>query len=177
MARSRYKIFENTEAYFLTCTIVGWIPLFFNPGILKIALDSIQYLTKLNRWRLYAYVIMENHLHLVASSEHLSKEVGDFKSFTARSIVDYLKEQNDVHILKQLEHLKLRHKKESTYQVWQEGSHPQAIHDDKMMSQKIEYIHLNPVRRGYVDEPAQWRYSSARNYAGEKGLIDVITNW
>lgn len=42
-----------------------------------------------------------------------------------------------------------------------------------MMEQEIEYIHNNPVKRGYVDEPAYWRYSSARNYAGLPGLIDV----
>jgi len=46
-----------------------------------------------------------------------------------------------------------------------------------MMRQKIDYIHLNPVRRGYVDEPVHWRYSSARNYETECGLIDVAVDW
>jgi len=46
-----------------------------------------------------------------------------------------------------------------------------------MMVQKIEYIHNNPVRRGYVDEPQHWRYSSASNYAGTGGLIEVTTEW
>ena len=41
------------------------------------------------------------------------------------------------------------------------------------MKQKIEYIHHNPVERGYVDKAEHWRYSSARNYAGEEGLIEV----
>ena len=45
------------------------------------------------------------------------------------------------------------------------------------MLQKLEYIHNNPVRRGYVDDPVHWRYSSARNYAGKAGLLDVITDW
>jgi len=80
-------------------------------------------------------------------------------------------------LLQQLRALKLRHKKESTYQVWQEGSHPQQIRDDEMMWQKIEYIHNNPVVRGYVDDPPDWRHSSARNYAGRRGLIEVVTDW
>ena len=42
-----------------------------------------------------------------------------------------------------------------------------------MMISKINYIHQNPVKRGYVDDASHWRYSSARNYAGEKGLIEV----
>jgi hypothetical protein len=46
-----------------------------------------------------------------------------------------------------------------------------------MLLQKIEYIHNNPVRRGYVDEPKHWRYSSARNYEGKEGLLDVKTDW
>jgi len=46
-----------------------------------------------------------------------------------------------------------------------------------MMRQKLEYIHYNPVERGYVDEPAHWRWSSARNYAGLAGLFPVVTEW
>ena len=80
-------------------------------------------------------------------------------------------------LLRQLRAHKLRHKKQSDYQVWQEGSHPKQIETDDMMWQKLEYIHNNPVVRGYVDDPLHWRYSSARNYAGLPGLIDVTTDW
>ena len=45
------------------------------------------------------------------------------------------------------------------------------------MHQKIEYIHYNPVKRGYVDEPIHWCYSSARNYAGQVGLLEVQMEW
>ena len=45
------------------------------------------------------------------------------------------------------------------------------------MLQKLEYAHYNPVRRGFVDKPEDWRYSSARNYAGQPGLIEVVTDW
>ncbi len=120
---------------------------------------------------------MENHLHLVAAADDLAKEIGDFKSYTARSIIDMLTEKNAKNTLKQLEYYKLRHKKDRQYQFWQEGSHTQQIQDEKMMVQKIEYIHNNPLERGYIDEPAHWRYSSARNYAGMDGLIDVVIEW
>ena len=107
----------------------------------------------------------------------MTKTIKEFKSFTARSIIDYLKERNSVSILQKLKHAKLAHKTESNYQIWQEGSHPQEIHSEEMLMQKIGYIHNNPVRRGYVDEPKQWRYSSAMNYEGEQGLLDVTTDW
>jgi len=45
------------------------------------------------------------------------------------------------------------------------------------MRQKIEYIHQNPVKRGYVDDALHWRYSSARNYAGLDGVLEVCTSW
>ena len=73
--------------------------------------------------------------------------------------------------------LKLRHKTKSEYQVWQEGSQPKLVANDEMMRQKLEYVHNNPVKRGYVDDPLHWRYSSARNYAGQPGLIEVVTDW
>ena len=73
--------------------------------------------------------------------------------------------------------LKLRHKTKSLHQIWEEGSHPQQIQNEEMMRQKLEYIHNNPVERGYVDEPTHWRYSCARNYAGLPGLFPVKTDW
>ena len=80
-------------------------------------------------------------------------------------------------LLSQLEWHKHRHKTDSRFQLWQEGSHPQHIQSDEMMVQKLEYIHNNPVERGYVDDPIHWRYSSARNYMGMPGLIEVVTDW
>ena len=79
-------------------------------------------------------------------------------------------------LLKELKLAKLHHKKESDYQLWQEGNHPEEIYSEKMLIQKIEYIHNNPVRGGYVEEAKHWRYSSARNYEGREGLLEVCTD-
>jgi hypothetical protein len=80
-------------------------------------------------------------------------------------------------LLEKLHNAKEEHKTKSMYQVWQEGSHPQEIYGEKMLIQKIENIHNNPVRRGYVDEARYWRYSSARNYEGMEELLEVRTDW
>jgi len=76
---------------------------------------------------------MENHLHLIASSEDLAGEVAKFKSFTARSIIDHLLEIKAVTILKNLAFYKAPHKTDRDYQFWQEGSHPQMIQNEPMM--------------------------------------------
>jgi REP element-mobilizing transposase RayT len=125
----------------------------------------------------YACVILENHLHLIASADDLSKEIANFRSYTVRQIIDTFKAKNAQHILKQLNTYKLHHKTDRDYQLWQEGTHPQLIQGEVMMRQKIEYIHDNPVKRGYVDDPTHWRYSSARSYGGQKGLLEVQTDW
>ena len=69
------------------------------------------------------------------------------------------------------------HKQETVYQVWEEGNHPQRIDSEAVMRQKLAYIHYNPVKRGYMDRPEHWRYSSARHYLGQAGLIEVVTRW
>jgi REP element-mobilizing transposase RayT len=126
---------------------------------------------------LFGYVILENHLHWIAAGEGLSDLIARFKSYTARQIIDELKTRGFSTMLDELQYYKLRHKSDQKYQLWQEGSHPQQILHHEMMVQKLEYMHHNPVRRGYVDESKDWRYSSARDYAGVKGLIEVETEW
>jgi putative transposase len=172
MARSRYQ-FVGHQPHFLTCTVVDWITVFNKPEPAQIILNSLDFLQQQQRLTLHGYVIMENHLHLIASAPNLSKEVANFKSFTARSIIDWLKQGQAAYLLEQFRFHKQPHKVTQTYQLWQEGSHPQAIANEAMLVQKLEYIHNNPVRRGYVDDPAHWRYSSYRNYVGQLGLLPV----
>jgi REP element-mobilizing transposase RayT len=177
MTRSRYRFFETEYPYFLTCTVVGWLPVFTRPEAVQIVYDSWRYLQHENGLQIFGYVILENHLHLIASADDLSTVIQHFKSFTARKLVDLLECRSAATLLHQMRAHKLRHKTESEYQVWQEGSHPEQIQNDEMMWQKLEYVHNNPVARGYVDDPMHWRYSSARNYAGLPGLIEVVTDW
>ena len=102
MPRSRYKIFDTHYPYFITATIVDWIPLFIDPEIVQFVLDSMLFMQKQKRIVIYAYVIMENHLHLILSSPDLSSEIGKFKSFTARQIIDFLEGNNYSRILDKL---------------------------------------------------------------------------
>jgi putative transposase len=177
MTRTRYKIFETTQPYFLTCTIVGWIPIFTRPETVQIIFDSWQFLQKNHGLNIFGYVILENHLHFIASAPDLNEQINSFKSFTAHQLIELLKTRNITVILRHLHYLKAKHKTNRNYQVWQEGSHPQMIQDEAMMWQKLEYIHNNPVERGYVDDPIHWRYSSARNYAGLSALLPIRTDW
>ncbi len=177
MTRSRYRIFETEYPYFLTDTVVAWLPVFSHPQLAGIIFDSWRFLQRERGVRLFGYVIMENHLHWIAAAEDLSGKIASFKSYTARRIIDAMSDAGYEGLLQELRYYKLRHKTDQTHQLWQEGSHPEQIQNQEMMWQKLEYTHNNPLRRGYVDDPTHWRYSSARNYAGQPGLIDVVTDW
>ena len=164
-------------ALFLSNTIVAWLPVFTRQEAVQIVLDSWTFLQREARLDLFGYVIMENHLHWIAAADDLSRQVARFKSFTARQLIDLLELRGAHVLLEQLRYYKERHKIDQEHQFWQEGSHPEAITSDAMMWQKLEYIHTNPLKRGYVDDPVHWRYSSARNYAKQQGLIEVTTEW
>ena len=171
MTRSRYRIHSPADPHFLTCTVVNWITLFNDPGAVQIILDSWGFLQEKDRMRRYGYVILENHLHFIADSPNLAKEVANFKSFTASRVLEFLQERGRAFLLDQLQWSKEKHKADRTYQVWQEGSHPEMVFSDGMLVEKLQYMHYNPLRRGYVDDPTHWRYSSAGDYAGKQGLI------
>ena len=177
MGRSRYKIYEQTHPHFITCTVLHWIPIFTRTETTDIIFDSLRYLQKSDNLKIYAYVILENHLHLIVSSDNLAKSMTNFKKYTARKIIDLLKKQNVKTILEQLSFYKKAHKVTAEYQLWQEGIAPKLIQGEKMMIERINYIHNNPIKRAYVDVAYHWRYSSARNYEGVQGLMEVEKFW
>jgi len=177
MGRTRYKIYEPTHPHFVTCTILHWIPIFTRKESVQIIIDSIKFLQEKDNLKVYAYVILENHLHMVVSSDDLHKTMQSFKQYTAKQILEMLKQSNVTRILEQLMFYKKAHHKEKTYQVWEEGYQAKLIQNEAMMIQKIEYIHQNPLKRGYVDDASYWHYSSARDYEGLKGLLEVERVW
>jgi len=176
MGRDRYRILDPAAPHFLTCTVLEWLPLFAQQANARILLDSLQFLQDQRRLTLYAYVILENHCHFLARSPDLPKAIASFKSFTAARILKRMTEKNSP-ALRLLALHKAKHKVDRQYQVWQEGSHPEQVDGEAMIRQKLSYIHNNTVARGYVDDPLHWRYSSARNYDGQDGLISVETHW
>ncbi len=177
MARSRYWFGEPEQPHFLTATVLEWLPVFTRQETVDILFDSWIYLQEQQGLRLYGFVVLENHLHVVAQSNNLPATWTKFKSYTARRIIDYLLRHRLEMFLKHMRSGFKAQRNDRTYQFWQEGSHPQMIEGREMLVQKVEYIHQNPVKRGYVDKPEHWRWSSAGNYAGMKSPVQVFMDW
>jgi REP element-mobilizing transposase RayT len=162
--RSRYRILEPDRAHFITSTIVDWLPVFTTPACCDILVQSFDYCRNHKQLRIHGWVIMDNHIHALVAGPQLSGTIADWKKFTARALVAQINREGRTWLLERLHWQKASHKTNSQHQVWQEGFHPQAILDDAMMLQKLEYIHNNPVRRGWIASPEHWRYSSAHEW-------------
>ncbi len=66
-----------------------------------------------------------------------------------------------------------RNSNNKNYQFWRQDNHPIELSTNKIMEQRLNYLHNNPVEAGIVEEPEHYLYSSARDYAGQKGLLNV----
>jgi putative transposase len=141
----------------------------------KILIEAFRFCQSTKELRIYSYVILDNHFHLIVSAPDLSNVMRSFKRYTASKIISKLRQDNEIKTLDKHHKNKKSYKTLSNYQVWQEGFHPQLISNINIMRQKIDYIHNNPVRRKLVEDPCDWKYSSAVDYYEKgKGLIEIV---
>ncbi|HKJ43426.1 MAG TPA: transposase [Sunxiuqinia sp.] len=166
--------------YFLTLTIVEWIDLFTRPIYRHILVDSLNYCITNKSLEVYCWCLMSNHLHLIAASRedgNLSDIPRDFKKFTSKAFTQAIKETPESRrdwLLNQFWYARKNDKKIKYYKVWQKGNEPKEIHTKAFLEEKMDYIHNNPVKAELVAKPEEYLYSSARDYAGEKGLVEVV---
>jgi putative transposase len=159
--RSRYRILEHDFAHFISGTIVAWLPIFTTAERCDTLVQAFKYCRQHKALKVYAWVILDTHFHAILAAPDLARVLADLKRHTARRVIELLEKERCTWLLRELHHQRAPHKTGSQYQLWQEGSHPQAIMGDTMMLQKLEYVHNNPVKRGLVASQEHWRYSSA----------------
>lgn len=175
----RYRIRDQHGLNFITLTIVDWVDVFTRRPYKDIAIDYLRFCQEQKQLEISAFVIMSNHIHMVvraAGSIPLTDILRDFKKFTANMILKKIKNRRLEsrtewfldRFVKAGEGHKNRH-----LQFWQVGYHPIELYSLPVIAQKVGYIHNNPVVAGWVDEPQHYSYSSASNYVGGKGLLEV----
>ncbi len=173
----QYKVYDPDAAYFITFTLVEWIPLFEIPEFASILIDSLTFSVQNKGLEIYGYCIMPSHVHLIVKSSinPLGSVIRDFKKYTATHIVQLMKISGEYN-----EYLLIFRKKASEIKrnkhvkVWLDGYHPEIIFSNKFFFQKLNYIHNNPVVAGLVTVPEDYYYSSARNYAGLEAPLEII---
>ncbi len=177
----KYKFHNPEGAYFVSFAVVDWLDVFTRNEYKNIVLESLSYSQANKGMEIYAWCIMTNHIHLIFRSINGEKPesiLGNFKKFTSKAIVkaisDNGKESRREFLL---EHFKEAAEKSSNvtgYQFWRHDNKPIELWSNKVIYQKINYIHNNPVEEGLVYNPEDYVYSSARDYSGEKGLLDNV---
>jgi REP element-mobilizing transposase RayT len=163
----RYRIVEGVGLYFATFTVVDWLPVFISEDPCKIVTDSLNFCIEKKSLRVNAYVIMPTHLHLIVfdadfDPERLKHTLDDSRKFTGRNLADYC----DKHMpASYAETFKERAGEDRKRRFWQATQHPVGIFTEKFWKQKMDYLHLNPYRKGLVRAPEDWRFSSAAFWA------------
>ena len=165
--------------YFITLTIVDWLDIFTRPAYKHIIVDSLNYCIANKGLKVYCWCLMSNHMHMIASTtegNNLSDILRDFKKFTSKDLIRTLKEIPESRrdwLLNLFWYAGKNDKKIKYYKVWQEGNDAKEIHSTDFLNQKLEYIHNNPVRAEMVVSPEDYLYSSAKDYSGLKGLVNI----
>ena len=123
-------------------------------------------------------MIMTNHVHCIMSAlnGNLQNILRDLKRHTSSHIlkaIDNPKESRSDWMLKRFEFAARSNKRSSERQFWQHDNHAIILNSPQFIRQKLDYIHMNPVKAGWVEKPEDWLYSSQRNYLYLPALMEV----
>jgi putative transposase len=156
----RFPQQKHATCFFVTTTFKDWTPLGNIEGFYLALAESLAFCAKKYDASIAGYVLMPTHIHLVLfiPGSKLSDFMRDFKKYIAQKVIKDLKV--------------------SMSTVWKPRYDRVVIYSDKVLRQKLNYIHHNPVKSGLVQNAEDWQWSSARDYASDdQGSIPVWKDW
>lgn len=179
---SRNYKFHNPEGvYFVSFAVVEWLDVFTRNEYKDFVVDSLRYYQLNKQMEVYAWCIMTNHVHLVfksAGSQKPEALLADFKRFTSKQIVKAIRENPQEStkewLLAQFKKAAMASSNVKHHQFWRHDNKPIELWSNKVIDEKINYIHNNPVEAGLVFQPEHYPYSSAVDYAGLKGILEDV---
>jgi REP element-mobilizing transposase RayT len=175
----KYKFRNNEGIYFVTPTVVHWIDVFTRKEYAYILVRSLNHCIVEKGLIVHGWCIMPSHLHLIVSCKEgfvLADIMRDFKIYTSKKIVEeisMLNESRKEWLLKAFAAAGKKLNRIDHYKFWQDGNHPVECDTAEILQQKLDYLHCNPVEAGIVAEEHHYLFSSAVDYAGGKGLVEV----
>ncbi|WP_020529172.1 REP-associated tyrosine transposase [Flexithrix dorotheae] len=175
----KYKFLNQEGLYFVSFATVYWMDIMVREDYFNLLINSLDYCRKNLGLQIFCYCIMPSHIHLImrASDNNPAQVLGRFKEFTSKalrkSIADNPQESRKEWLLWMMERAAKKSSNVSRSQVWQHHNKPIELWSPEVIEQKVSYIHANPVVAGFVAEPWHWKYSSAIDYSGGKGLLEI----
>ncbi|MCD6660341.1 MAG: transposase [Lentimicrobium sp.] len=176
----KYKTQQGDNVYFVTFTIVDWLNVLEHKKYIDILVDCIKYYQLNKGLRIFGYCIMPNHVHMIVQGTEkwsVSEILRDLKKISNRKIVQALQEEDTKksgQILSLFKEAADKIKRVKNFKVWQDGNHAILLYSNKFYWQKLNYIHMNPVKKGLCINTWDYEYSSARDYTGHKSVLDVV---
>ena len=175
----KYKFHNPSVLYFATFATVNWIDVFTREIYLRVLADSVGFCREYKGMELFVYCFMPSHVHFIFrdANENPSALLRDFKKHTAKKVLEAIEnnpqESRKEWLFWMFEREGKKKANISRYQFWQHNNKPIELWSPAVIKQKIDYIHNNPVEAGFVTEPIQWKYSSARNIAEEDPAFEI----
>ncbi len=178
---SRNYKFKNPEGmYFVSFATIYWIDVFVRKNYFDCIVKNLNHCVYHKGMEIYAWCIMPSHIHLVYKS-HIQKPdelLRDFKSYTSKEIFklieNNIQESRREWLLNAFAKAGKKNSNNTHNQFWQQHNKPIELWSNEVIDQKLNYIHNNPVEAGFVENEWEYLYSSARDYAGNKGLAKII---
>nr|WP_207434911.1 transposase [Sabulibacter ruber] len=175
----KYKFHNKEGLYFVSFAVVYWIDVFTREEYFNIITENLDFCRKNKGMEIYAWCVMPSHLHLLfrAKDNNPGEVLRDFKSFTSKqllkAIAENIQESRKEWMLWLMERAGLKNGNVQKCQFWQQHNQPIEVWSPAVIEQKVEYIHQNPVEAGFVAEPHHWKYSSALDYCGGRGVLEI----
>jgi len=176
-----WKIQNPDGIYFITFAVIEWIDVFSRKLYKDEVIKSIKHCQQNKGLELFAWCIMTNHVHLLVRAKegfNLSNILRDLKKYTSSQIVKQIDnnkfESRKNWMMWLFKSAVQKNSNNTHYQFWRQDNHPVEMLTMEVFYQKMNYIHMNPVVEGVVDQPEYYLYSSARDYAGGRGLLELL---
>jgi len=176
----KYKFHDNDKLYFISFAVVNWIDFFIREEYNQELIKSWQYNIENKGLQIYGWCIMTSHIHMIIGSDgkmNLDKIVGEMKSYTSTRFKKLIKENPQESrkewLVWMFERAGKKNGNNNEWQFWQQHNKPLEITGQEMFDRTLDYIHQNPVVAGFVTRPEYWKYSSAQDFSGMKGLVQL----
>ncbi len=170
----KYKFHNPDGIYFVSFAVEGWVDVFTRSEYKNILVENLKYCQEHKGLEIFAWCIMSNHVHLVIRAKesfNLPDILRDYKKYTSKAVINAIKtniqESRKDWLLNQFESV-------DGCRFWRSDNKPIELWSNAVIDQKIDYIHQNPVKEGLVFKAEDYMYSSAIDYAGENGMLEII---
>lgn len=174
------RIRSDGFAYYITTVVYGRLAIFTRPSFIIPLIDSMNFYRYQYQCKLIGYVIMPDHFHTILWPQRepsISDFMRDFKRFTSGRIFRQAVLENKLEWVASFEQAG-KDTSRAEHKVWQDSFWEEVVFTEKFLCQKLNYIHMNPVRARLINEPQEYPYSSYRNYEfDDNTIIEIDKDW